>query len=425
MTDPRVTGPGDGKQMQVRSARWWHDPMPVAVLSLGVTQIVAWGTTLYALGVLAMPIAMETGWSRSLVFAGLTVGLLGSGFTSAPIGRWTDRIGGRAVMSLGSLLVATGLVLLSLARNELMYLAAWAALGPAMRMTLYDAAFTSLVQVTPSRGRAAISYLTLFGGFASSAFWPIGHVLADWMGWRGTCLVYAALNLGLCLPLHWWGLARREMAEPVDTPSASPQMVAGLPALDEKSRTMAMGLFALATSATAFVFGAMAVHLPAVLQAHGLAAGVAVTLASIKGVAQVGGRVCEIVWGKKLHPLDLGRISIAFMPLAFVVLMAGGASFAAALAFTVLFGIGNGLVTIVRGAVPLALFGKEGYGTILGILATPYLILNALAPAALAIVVDLWGYEAAEAVVLAAGLIATLAMEAMSVWYRRLTKPAT
>ncbi len=424
MADRQVSAPGEGKQMQVGGGNWWRDPMPVAVVSLGVTQIVAWGTTLYALGVLAMPIATETGWSRSLVFAGLTVGLLGSGFTSAPIGRWTDRIGGRAVMSLGSLLVAAGLVLLSLASSEWTYLAAWAVLGPAMRMTLYDAAFTALVQVTPSRGRAAISYLTLFGGFASSVFWPIGHILAQGMGWRNTCLVYAALNLAVCLPLHWWGLARREPALVSGTATASILPDTAAPVLDGKTRTMAMGLFALATSATAFVFGAMAVHLPAVLQAHGLAAGVAVTLASIKGVAQVGGRVCEIVWGKRVHALDLGRISIAFMPLAFVVLMLGGSSFAAALSFTILFGIGNGLVTIVRGAVPLALFGKEGYGTILGILATPYLILNALAPAVLAVVVDLWGYGAAEAVVLVAGLIATLAIEAMTIWYRRLSKPA-
>lgn len=391
-----------------------------AVVALGVTQIVSWGTTLYALGVLATPIVADTGWSRSLVFTGLTIGLLASGLMSAPIGRWTDARGGRQIMSLGSIASAAGLVLLSQAATPWTYLLCWALLGPAMRMTLYDAAFASLVQVTPSRGRVAISYLTLLGGFASTVFWPIGHALSEAVGWRQTCLVYAALHVAVCLPLHWWGLARQEDRSGTGPEAGGQPDVTGH-VLEGTARVIGMALFALATSATAFVFGAMAVHLPAVLQAHGLAAGVAVTLASIKGFAQVAGRICEIVWGKRLHAIDLGRISIAFMPLAFVVLMLGGASFTAALAFTILFGIGNGLVTIVRGAVPLALFGREGYGTILGILATPYLILNALAPAAFALVIDWGGYMFAEMLLLGAGLAAALAMEAMSVWYRRLT----
>ncbi len=399
-----------------------RQPMATAVLALGITQIIAWGTTLYALGVLATPIVADTGWSRSLVFSGLTVALLASGVTSTPIGRCADRYGGRAVMCAGSALVAVGLVLLSQVRSEWAYLAAWAVLGPAMRMTLYDAAFAALVQVTPSRGRRAISYLTLFGGFASSVFWPIGHVLADAIGWRATCLVYAGLNIAVCLPLHWWGLARREAAEQPTQVAETVGQGAVEAMLIGQSRVIAMVWFALATSATAFAFGAMAVHLPAVLQAHGLTAAVAVTLASIKGVAQVAGRVCEIAWGKHLHALDLGRISIGFMPIAFAILMLAGASFAGALVFTICFGIANGLVTIVRGAVPLVLFGTQGYGAILGLLATPYLILNALAPAVLAVVIDVSGYPAAEMLLLGVGLVATLSMEMMALWYRRLVR---
>jgi len=410
------SGPGDSGRL--------HDPMLRAVVALGVTQIISWGTTLYALGTLAGPIASETGWSRSIVFAGLTVGLIGSGITSTPIGRWTDRYGGRTMMSVGSVLAAFGLVLLSFARNEITYLLAWAFLGPAMRLTLYDAAFTSLVQVVPSRGRRAISYLTLFGGFASTVFWPIGFALAGAIGWRSTLIVYALLQIFVCLPLHWWGLARRETAAMAEA-SANSGEAATLstgPVLKGRSRVLAMSMFALATSATAFTFGAMAVHLPALLQAHGLAAGVAVTLASIKGAAQVAGRICEIVWGKRLHAIDLGRISIVLTPISFAILMIGGASFSTALTFTILFGVSNGLVTIVRGAVPLALFGREGYGAILGLLATPYLILNAVAPLVLALLVDAGGYLAAEWVLLAAGVLAAIAMEAMGIWYRRLRR---
>ena len=400
---------------------WLGSPMGTAVVALGLTQIIAWGTTLYALGVLGGPIAQETGWSRSLVFAGLTVGLLASGAVSTLVGRLIDQRGARAVMSFGSALVATGLVVIAGAPHPLIYLAGWALLGPAMRMNLYDAAFAALVQLTPSRGRRAISYLTLFGGLASTVFWPIGHVMNEAIGWRMTFVVYAAVNLVICLPLHWWGLARRE-AIPVESAPAAPastEASAADPAVKGSARRLAMLLFAVVTSASAFVFGAMAVHLPAVLHARGLPAATAVTLAALKGVAQVAGRAGEIAFGQKLHAIDLGRLSVGLMPIAFIVLMASGANLGAALTFTATFGVANGLLTIVRGAVPLVLFGATGYGTVLGILATPYLVVNALAPAALAVVIDVWGYPAAEGVVLAASLLSALAMEVMAAWYRR------
>jgi predicted MFS family arabinose efflux permease len=395
---------------------WLGSPTGTAVFALGITQMIAWGTTLYALGVLGIPIVQDTGWSRSLVFAGLTIALLASSAVSTWVGGLIDRRGARAVMSLGSVLVAAALMVIAAASHPTVYLAGWALLGPAMRMNLYDAAFAALVQVTPSRGRRAISYLTLFGGFASTIFWPFGHVLNGAIGWRMTFLVYAALNLGVCLPLHWWGLARRE-ADATEAPSASVHATGSM--LEGSARRLAMLLFAVVTSASAFVFGAMAVHLPTVLQASGLSAGAAVTLASIKGVAQVAARVGEIAFGHRLHALDLGRFSVVLMPISFIILIVGGASMSAALAFTVTFGVANGLVTIVRGAVPLALFGPMGYGTVLGILATPYLVVNALAPAAFAVLIDVWGYRAAEAVVLAAGLLSALSMEVMAGWYRR------
>jgi predicted MFS family arabinose efflux permease len=394
-------------------------PATVAILALGVTQIVAWGTTLYALGVLGKPIAADTGWSQSLVFGGLTVGLLVASAVSAPVGRAVDRRGGRAVMSIGSILTAVGLVLLSWVSDPYAYLAAWAFLGLAMRMSLYDAAFAALVQVTPSRGRRAISYLTLFGGFASSVFWPIGHMLNGAYGWRATLVIFAAINLVVCLPLHWLGLARRETAAHAEQArAADPAPTAATPPLEGAARKVAMVLFSLIVAASAVVFGALAVHLVPILEATGLTAATAVFIASLKGAAQVAGRVWDLTLARRWHPIDVGRVSVAFIPLSFVVLMMGGTSFPAALAFTLLFGISNGLVTIMRGAVPLALFGPKGYGEVLGILATPYLLLAALAPAAFAVVVERYGYDAGEAILLAAGLLSFLGMEAMARWYR-------
>jgi predicted MFS family arabinose efflux permease len=390
-------------------------PATAAIVSLGFTQIISWGTTLYMLGVLGKPIAAETGWNQSLVFAGLTVGLLVSGAVSAHVGRWLDKHGGRLAMSIGSILVTVGLVLLAMVHDPWSYLAVWAFLGLAMRLTLYDAAFAALVQVTPSRGRRAISYLTLFGGLASTAFWPIGHALNAAYGWRTTLLVFAAINFLVCLPLHWLGLARREtpaQAEFARANSAEPQH-AGRP-LEGPSRTVAMALFGAVAAASAVVIGALPI-----LEATGLASGAAVLLASLKGVAQVAGRIWDLTLARRWHPIDVGRVSVALLPLSFVVLMLGGANFWSALAFTLLFGASNGLVTIVRGAVPLALFGPRGYGEILGILAAPYLVLAAVAPAVFALIVERWGYVAGEAILLAAGLVSLLGMEVLTRWYRR------
>ena len=395
-------------------------PATAAIVSLGFTQIISWGTTLYALGVLGKPIAADTGWGQSLVFGGLTVGLLVSGAVSASVGRFLDQRGGRLAMSLGSILVTIGLVLLAMVHDPYSYLAVWAFLGLAMRLTLYDSAFAALVQVTPSRGRRAISYLTLFGGLASTVFWPIGHALNAAYGWRTTLLIFAAINLLACLPLHWLGLVRRETPEQAAyarATSTEPQH-AGRP-LDSATRFIAMVLFGAVGAASAVVMGALAVHLVPILEAAGLAAATAVLMASFKGVAQVVGRIWDLTLARKWHPLDVGRVSIALIPLSFAVLMLGGASFSTALAFTLLFGVSNGLVTIVRGAVPLALFGAEGYGTILGILAAPYLVLAALAPAAFALVVERWGYGAGEAILLGAGLVSLLGMEILTRWYRR------
>jgi len=398
-----------------------RSPVTHAVVALGFTQIIAWGTTLYALGVLGKPIVADTGWSQGLVFGGLTMGLLASSAVSTTVGRLIDRRGSRFVMSAGSVLISIGLVALSLVTHPYAYLAVWAFLGLAMRMSLYDAAFAALVQVTPSRGRRAISYLTLFGGFASSIFWPIGYELNGAFGWRTTLLIFAAINLAVCLPLHWFGLARRETQDEAAARAAAGATAAAgsHPPLEGAARTIGMVLFGLIGAASAVVFGALAVHLVPILEATGLALASAVFLASLKGVAQVAGRVWEIVFARNLQPVDLGRISIAFLPLSFAVLMLGGASFWTALAFTLLFGVSNGLVTIVRGAVPLALFGAKGYGEVLGILATPYLLLAAVSPAAFALIVERWGYGVGEAILFGAGLLSLLSMEVMALWYRR------
>ena len=403
-----------------RTAAWRAraaDPMMGAVLALGVTQITAWGTSYYCLGVLAGPISQDTGWSRGFVFLGFTVALLAMGLVSSAVGRAIDRYGARAVMTLGSVLVAAGLFGLAHVRSEAAYLAVWVFLGLGMRLCLYDAAFAALVQVAPSRGRTAISYLTLFGAFASSVFWVVGHALNQQVGWRQTLVLFAVINLVVCVPLHWLGLARRESAAgPVVATGARPPSPDGAP-LEGRARSVAIGLFALIMSLNGFVFGVISVQLVPLLEAAGLATAAAVWVASMKGVAQFGGRVVEILFARNLRAISVGRIAVGILPPSLLLLLAGTGSLPMVVAFTLLMGASQGVITIVRGAVPLALFGAKGYGAVLGAIATPVLVVNAASPTVFAWVVDHWGWGTGRAVLLIGCSAAWIAMELMSRWY--------
>jgi hypothetical protein len=294
----------------------------------------------------------------------------------------------------------------------------WAFLGTGMRLSLYDAAFAALVQVVPSRGRLAISYLTLFGAFASTVFWVLGHYLNEAGGWRQTLVLFAVINLVVCLPLNWIGLARKEAAGRAEEAAGGQSARDGEP-LEAGARTVAMSLFALVMSLNSFVFGVVSVQLVPLLEATGLAAAAAVWVASMKGFAQFGGRLVEIVFGRNLHAVTVARIAIAVLPISFVLLLVSGGSVAAIVAFTLLMGASQGVITIVRGAVPLALFGPTGYGAVLGLLATPVLIVNSAAPTLFALIIERWGWFAGQTVLLAASAASCLAMEAMARWYER------
>ena len=397
--------------------------MLFAVCALGIAQITAWGTSYYCLGVLAGPIVADTGWSRSLVYFGFTVALLTMGAVSPGAGRAIDRHGARAVMALGTVLVSAGLYALSLVRSEVAYLCVWAFLGFGMRLCLYDAAFAALVQVVPRHGRRAISYLTLFGAFASTVFWVVGHYLNEAAGWRQTLEVFAAINLAICLPLNWFGLAHREAPAPdssVPSPIASSK---DAPPLEGAMRIVAMALFALVMSLNGFVFAVVTVQLVPLLEAAGLATAAAVWVASMKGFAQFGGRVVEIFFARNLHAMTVARIAIGALPVAFALLLAAGGSFPLILAFTLLMGAAQGVITIVRGAVPLALFGATGYGAVLGMLAAPILIVNAISPTVFAMIVDRWGWHVSQVVLVAMSAASFLAMEWMSRWYEARRKP--
>jgi predicted MFS family arabinose efflux permease len=250
-------------------------------------------------------------------------------------------------------------------------------------------------------------------------FWVVGQALNERVGWRQTLVLFAVINLVVCLPLHWFGLARRETSPGAAAPTRAAPASPDGPPLEGRTRSIAIVLFALIMSLNGFVFGVISVQLVPLLEAAGLATAAAVWIASLKGVAQFGGRVVEIVFARNLRAITVGRIAVGILPPSLSLLLLGTGSLPLVVAFTLLMGASQGVITIVRGAVPLALFGAQGYGAVLGVIATPILVVNAVSPTVFAWIVDRWGWAPARLSLLVGCSAALVAMELMSRWYER------
>jgi hypothetical protein len=350
---------------------------------LGVTQVLTWGTMFYPPVLIVPLIAADRGWSISFAMGGFSLALLTGGVTARFIGASIDRFGGQVTMTAGSLAGALGLALMAYAANPLAYLATWMLVGAAMAANLYDAAFASLGRIFGIAARRPITALTLIGGFASTASWPMTHLLIEHVGWRGCYLVYAALLAGAAAPLHAFLLPRaRVSAEAKPHPSAAPA----------KTFRVARGpiflIVATGFAAYAFVPSGMSAHLLAMFKRSGIDAGTVVWIGALFGPAQVAARLVEFAFGRDLHPVWVARGALAAMVGAFAMVLIAGMTLWTAVTFALLFGGANGLMTIARGALPLALFGADGYGRLMGRIATPFLLMQSAAPWAMAMVVE-------------------------------------
>ena len=354
-----------------------------AVLVLGVTEILAWGAIFYP-PVLTVPlIAHERGWSMTFAMGGFSLALLTAGLVSPRVGRLIDRHGGHRVMPIGSLLAALGLALIVYADHPAAYLAVWLLIGVATAAILYDPAFATLGRIFGAAARRLITALTLAGGFASTVSWPATHVLLEAVGWRGTYLVYAALLALVAAPLHAFALprTRANVAAPSDQSVHAASVVlppTGWPFL----------LVAAAFAAYAFVPSGLSAHLLAIFGRAGIDAATVVAIGALFGPAQVAARICELMFARSIHPLAIARFAVAVLLAAFALIALVGLTAAAAASFAVLFEMANGLLTIARGAVPLALFGAAGYGHLVGRIGGPYLVMQAMAPLVLAFVAE-------------------------------------
>jgi MFS family permease len=379
-----------------------------AVLVLGVTEILAWGAIFYP-PVLTLPlIAAERGWSVTFAMSGLSLALFTAGLVSPRVGLLIDRHGGHCVMPVGSLLAALGLVALVLARNPAAYVAVWMLLGAAIAASLYDPAFSTLGRIFGARARQPITVLTLVGGFASTVSWPATHFLIATAGWRGTYLVYAALLACVAAPLHAFALPRtRAQAAAGSASKAQP------PAAVLAPRSWPFFLLAAAFAAYAFVPSGLSAHLLAIFGRAGIDAGTVVTIGALFGPSQVAARIGELVFARHMHPLNVARFAVAMLLAACALLALFGISVAVAATFMVMFGMANGLITIARGAVPLALFGPTGYGHVMGRIGRASLVTQAIAPLALAFAAEHGSDRTVLAIVAALALISFAGLIAM------------
>ncbi|MDX5359579.1 MAG: MFS transporter [Rhodobacterales bacterium] len=352
------------------------------VAALGTAQTIGWASSYYIPAVLAGPMAAAFGLSPVWVFGAFSMAMV----VSALIGPWAgeriDRLGGRGVLMLSNLVFATGLGLLAIAPAPAVLFAGWAVIGLGMGMGLYEAAFATLAGIYGKAARGPITGITLIAGFASTVGWPLsGLMLAHW-GWREACLGWAVIHLCLALPLN--ALLPRG-----STPARTP----ALPEPDAPPPPRgALALLAFVFAATRFNSTAMAAHLPGLLEAAGASTAMAIAAGALIGPAQVAARVLEFGLLRRVHPLTSARLAAAAHPVAAVCLVGFGGP--AAYAFALLHGAGNGILTIAKGTLPLALFGAAGYGQRLGWLNAPARILQAAAPLIFGAALTAWGLNA-------------------------------
>jgi MFS family permease len=344
------------------------------LIALGITQIVSWGSIYYAFALLLEPLQHDLGASRSEIAGAFSAALLVSGLCATWIGRTIDRLGGRRVMTLGSAAAALLLAALSQVQSAAALYAVWIGLGAVMAATLYEPAFVVDAQAFRGGYRRALTVLTLFGGLASTVFWPLTTWLIEAFGWRGAVLWLAAINLTICVPLHLGLLPGTRRA--TSASSAAPTR----PTAARPWRARRFRALALAFLAHYVVVSAIAAHLIALLLARGMSPAAAATVGALIGPMQVAGRLIELGASRWLRVDQVGRVAAAAMPAALLALLAAGTHPAGLALFAALFGAGNGAMTVVRGALPVEMYGREHYGAIAGALAAPGLMARAVGP---------------------------------------------
>jgi predicted MFS family arabinose efflux permease len=363
--------------------------LPV-VLVLGCTQTLAWASSYYLPAILGDPIARDLHIPTSWFFGAFSAALLVAAVLGPRIGRTIDTLGGRWVLSASNIVLAAGLAVLGLSSSLLILCTAWLLLGIGMGLGLYDAAFAALGRMYGVSARPSITGITLIAGLASTVGWPLSSWCLSHYGWRETCFAWAAAHLLIGLPLNLSFLPKTKL-EPKSAQESKPHIP-----MDRN-----MWLLATAFALAWMVTGAMAAHFPRLAEAAGATASEAIAAGTLIGPAQVLGRLVEALVLGRTHPLVSGRMAAITHPIGAAIMGLLGGGGLAAFLFAVLHGFGNGILTIARGTIPLAIFGAKNYGYRLGLLGAPARVAQAIAPLLFELLIDRWG---AGALIVSSGL---------------------
>jgi len=376
-----------------------------AVAVLSVTQILGWGALFYPPALTMTHIAAAHGWSLPLALSGFSIALGTSGLCAPHACGLIDKRGGNLVMSVGALIGAAGLLLLPLAPNYIVYLLAWMLIGIAISSCLYDPAFTTLTRIYGMAARGPITVVTFAGGLASTVGWPLMHLLIERLGWESVFFTWAGVFAFLVAPLHWFALPRRK-TQVKAVLAATPETPSGKRCVPPHGWPFI--LMAAGFAGHAFTLSGATTHLLPILQRGGIDPGLAVTIGALFGPAQLVTRLADFASRGRLHPVWVARTSMATMVLAFSALAFAGIETLHAIVFAILFGAANGVMTIARGALPLATFGPIGYGRVVGRISRPGQIMQALSPFILAFAIDRWSDQAALEIIIAVAALALL-----------------
>lgn len=358
------------------------------VLAVGTSQTLAYGTTSYLPAILAPSMAASLGLSVSTIFLGLTTALITAAFVGPWAGRWVDTGRGRDVLLTAHLLYMLGLILLGVSHGLWSMLGAWVVIGTGMALGQYESAFSVLTSYYGQDARPQITGITLIAGFASTICWPLSTWMDQTIGWRAACTVWGFTHLLLAIPLLFSILPKHPRInynQPTETDPLSSQESTG-------ALTWTLWVLGFLFLVTWFTTGAMGAHLPLILSGMGMSKEQAVAIAALMGPMQVVARFSESLFLKNVHPLAGARIASLFHPLGATLLLLFGPVMAPV--FTMLHGAGNGILTIAKGTLPLALFGSKDYGLRQGLLMIPARIGMAAAPFTFGLALEHWGSRA-------------------------------
>ncbi|MFA7084256.1 MAG: MFS transporter [Arcobacteraceae bacterium] len=376
---------------------------------------VGYGTLYYSFAIMSEEFTKEFSWSQSFVFGILSLGILFGGLLAPLIGRLLDKHGARSIMSVGSILSAIGLYNLSLVDSKLEYIIALLFLQLVSILILYESAFIAFSQLVGQKARLPIIQVTLIAGFASTIFWPLISYLLTIISWRETYQFLALLHIFIALPIHFFVLKKNLQIDNEHFDEDKFEEIIYLNGLHKKNTFI---LLTIAFCLIAIPITTLQTQFLSLFKSFGMEASLAITLGALIGPSQVLVRVLEILFSKYITPIHSALFSTMLMSLGLIALLFSGYSFYIALCFILLYGAGQGLSDIVRGTLPLYLFGKNGYGKTTGNINFFRLIITAMVPFCFAYILENFGGVVSTVLLVSSTVIAFILILYINIIYK-------